>query len=71
MIDKEGALDLKKKGQPIVEQRDMQKIFIENFLIGEINFSLTFAKRPVVFREFTMPPFLKFLISMLSRMSKV
>jgi hypothetical protein len=49
----------------------MQKIFIENFLIGEINFSLTFAKRPVVFREFTMPPFLKFLISMLSSMSKV
>jgi len=49
----------------------MQKIYIENFLIGEINVSITFAKRPVVFREFTMPPLLKFLLSMLSGMSKV
>lgn len=49
----------------------MHKIYIENFLIGEINMQISFSTRPIVFREFTMPPLLKFLISMLSNINQV
>jgi len=69
---KNALSELKTKGQPLHEtQRDVQKIFLEQFSISEIRFSFTFSSSPILFREFTMNPTLKFFIVLLSNLKNV
>ena len=64
--------ELKKKGQPLMEtQRDVKKIYIEHFQIDEIRLSFTFSSSPILFREFTMNPTLKFFLVLMSNMKNV
>lgn len=64
--------ELKKKGKPYLEtSRDVQKIYFEQFQINEIRFSFTFHSSPILFREFTMNPTLKFMIVLLSNLKNV
>ena len=64
--------ELKSKGQPYMEtQRDVKKIYIEQFQISEIKLSFTFSSSPILFREFTMNPTLKFFIVLLSNLKNV
>jgi len=48
-----------------------QKIFIEHFQIDEVRLTFTFSSSPILFREFTMNPTLKFLIVLLSNLKNV
>jgi hypothetical protein len=60
------------KGKPYNEsQRDVKKIYIEQFQISEIQVSFTFSSSPILFREFTMNPTLKFFIVLLSNLKNV
>lgn len=52
-------------------QRDVKKIYFELFQINEIRLSFTFSTSPILFREFTMNPTLKFLIVLLSNLKNV
>lgn len=52
-------------------QRDVKKIYIEQFQISEIRLSFTFSSSPILFREFTMNPTLKFFIVLLSNLKNV
>ena len=64
--------ELKKKGQPYLEtSRDVQKIYFDVFQINEIRLSFSFSSSPILFREFTMNPTLKFLIVLLSNLKNV
>ena len=64
--------ELTKKGQPyLATGRDIKKIYFENFEIKEIRFSFTFNSSPLMFREFTMNPTLKFFIVLLSNLKNV
>mmetsp|Transcript_12632 Transcript_12632/g.17050 ORF Transcript_12632/g.17050 Transcript_12632/m.17050 type:complete len:89 (+) Transcript_12632:269-535(+) len=64
--------ELKKKGQPYMDtQRDVKKIYIEQFQISEIRLNFTFSSSPILFREFTMNPTLKFFLVLLSNLKNV
>ena len=64
--------EMKKKGQPYMDtQRDVKKIYIEQFQIAEIRLSFTFSSSPILFREFTMNPTLKFFLVLLSNLKDV
>jgi len=64
--------ELKKKGQPFLDkQKDVKMIFIEQFHIAEIRLSFTFSSSPILFREFTMNPTLKFFLVLLSNLKNV
>ena len=49
----------------------MKKIYIEHFQIDEIRLSFTFSSSPILFREFTMNPTLKFFLVLMSNMKNV
>lgn len=69
---KNAISELKKKGQPyLATSRDVQKIYFEQFTINAIRLSFTFSSSPILFREFTMNPTLKFLIVLLSNLKNV
>lgn len=73
MDQMKSAIDeLKKKGQPYMEtSRDVQKIYFEQFQINEVRLKFTFSSSPILFREFTMNPTLKFFIVLLSNLKNV
>jgi hypothetical protein len=51
--------------------RDGVKIYCEHFEIDDVQLSFTFSSSPILFREFTMNPTLKFLIVLLSNLKNV
>lgn len=48
-----------------------KKLYFENFIINDISLNFTFSSSPILFREFSMNPSLKFFIVLLSNMKKV
>lgn len=64
--------ELKKKGQPYLEtSRDLKKIYIEDLKISEIKMQFSFQSSPIMFREFTMNPTLKFLLVLFSNLKNL
>ena len=47
------------------------KIFFESFYIHELKLNFSFVSSPILFREFSMNPTLKFFIVLLSNMKNV
>lgn len=48
-----------------------KRVLFEQFYIHEIKLNFTFLSSPILFREFTMNPTLKFLIMLLSNLKNV
>lgn len=64
--------DLKKPyDQPGREVQVQKKIYFEEFYIHDIKMRFTFNSSPIMFREFTMNPTLKFLIVLMSNLKNV
>eukprot|EP00347_Sterkiella_histriomuscorum_P015009 403358661 len=56
------------------EKKDSQvqkKVFFEQFFINDIRLNFSFQSSPILFREFTMNPTLKFFIVLLSNLKNV
>jgi hypothetical protein len=53
------------------EIQAQKKIYFEEFYVHEIQMKFTFNSSPIMFREFTMNPTLKFLIVLMSNLKKV
>jgi hypothetical protein len=69
---KQALNDLKKPyDQPGREIQQQKKIYFEEFYIHEIKMKFTFNSSPIMFRELTMNPTLKFLIVLMSNLKKV
>ena len=49
----------------------MQKIYVEQFQISEIRLNFSFSSSPILFRECTMNPTLKFFLVLLSNLKNV
>lgn len=64
--------DLKKPyDQPGQELQAQKKVYFEEFYIHDIQMKFTFNSSPIMFREFTMNPTLKFLIVLMSSLKNV
>lgn len=58
----------KEEGGPGSTVRENQKIYFESFIISEIRVSFSFSSSPILFRELSMNPTLKFIIVLLSNL---
>lgn len=47
------------------------KVYFEHLYVNEIKFNFSFSSSPILFREFSMNPTVKFLIVLLSNMKNV
>jgi len=63
--------DLKKPYDQGRELQAQKKVYFEEFYVHDIKMKFTFSSSPIMFREFSMNPTLKFLIVLMSSLKNV